>query len=143
MLGLEVHAPFNGIFKLLTALLKQLDRLGILNSAEIAADNVLKAREQRLVNTLVKEFKLCAAVLHQVTDNILQHILCKLHIVLEVGKRYLGLHHPKLSGMARSIRLFRTEGRSEGIDVRIRHSIGLGAELTGNGEVCRLTEKVL
>ena len=53
VLGLEVHAPFNGIFKLFAPLfLQQLHRLGILNSAEIGMhDNVLKVAQSSVLST--------------------------------------------------------------------------------------------
>jgi hypothetical protein len=78
-----------------------------------------------------------------VIDDILYHIPRKLHIVVKVGKCYFGLYHPELCCVTGGIGVLCTEGRTKGVDITKRHSIGFTLKLTGNGEVCTLTEEVL
>ena len=143
MLGLEVDAPGDRVVKLIAALLEQADRLGVGHSAEVVVHKVLQSLEQRVVEELVEEGKLLLAGCHDVADDVLDHRLGDLHVILEVGKRHLGLHHPELGGVTLRVGALGAEGRTEGVDIAEREGKALGVELTRDGQAGRLAEEVL
>ena len=143
VLGLKVNAPLNGIIELHAALLKEFDGIGIGDTSEIVVNEVLKSFDKTLVDELVEEFELCGALLHNELDDILDHRLGGVHIVVKIGERHLGLDHPELSGVALGIGLLCTEGGTEGVNVCKRHREGLNVELTRNGQAGLLAEEIL
>ena len=76
-------------------------------------------------------------------DHILGHGLGGVHIGVQVGKGHLRLDHPELGGVAGRVALLGAEGGSEGVHLAQRHGHGLGLQLTGDGQIDLLLEKVL
>ena len=104
---------------------------------------MLQALDEALVDEGVEEVELVGAVIHDVADDVLEHVLGEVHVVLEIGEGDLGLHHPELGGMALRVGVLSAERRAEGVDVAERHGEVLGLELARNREVGSLAEEVL
>ena len=101
-----------------------------------------QALYEPLVHELIEELHLLGRMLHDIADDVLEHILRQLHIVLEIGKCYLRLDHPELGGMARRIGILRAECRSEGIYITECHAVRLHVELTADRQIDGLSEEV-
>ena len=143
MLGLKIDAPLDGVLELSAAVLEYLDRLGVAHAAEVVADDVMQSLKQALIDKGVEELHLLRAALHGAVDDILDHRLGGVHIIVEVDKGHLRLDHPELGGVALGIGDLGAEGGAEGIDITESHGEVLGIELAGDGQARRLAEEVL
>ena len=143
VLGLKVNAPIYRELEVCLRLFEDLDSLGIGYLCVISITKVGKASKESLVNEAVEELELCLAVIHYVVDDVLDHIPSELHIVIKIRKCDLRLDHPELCRVTCGVGVLCSEGRTEGVDVTERHSVGLALKLTRNGEVCALAEEVL
>ena len=104
---------------------------------------MVQALEQTLVHKLVEHIELVGAGGHNVLEDVLEHGLGVVHVVVEVGEGHLGLDHPKLGGVARGVGVFGAEGGAKGVHVAKGHGKVLGIELAGHGEACMLAKEVL
>ena len=146
VLGLEVDAPLDGVLELGAGglgVLQDLDGVGVGDAREVGAGDVLEALEQALVDELVEHLELVGAAVHDVANDVLEHVLGHVHLALEVAEGHLGLDHPELGGVATGVGVLGTEGRAEGVDVTEAHGEVLALELAGDGEVGGLAEEVL
>ena len=143
MLGLQVDAPFDRIVELLAALFEDVDRLGIADAAEIVRHDVVQPLEQALVDESVEELHLLRAAFEHRVDDVLDHRLGRVHIVIEIGKGHLRLDHPEFGRVALGIGDLGAEGGAEGVDVAEGEGKVLGVELAGDREVRGLAEEVL
>ena len=143
MLGLQVTAPGYLVVKLIVVLFEDPDCFRVGHMAEVGVEHMVEAVQKALVNELVKEVHFLRRILQDITDDVLEHVFSELHVVREIRKAELGLDHPELRRMARSIGQFRTEGRTKSIDVAEGKGIGLDVELAADGQVDGLAEKVL
>ena len=143
MLGLKITAPIDLELKFVVVLLKHFDGIGIGHSAEIGRRNRCQSFNKTLIHELIQELNVLLAVFQNVVDDELDHRLGKFHIVLKIGERNFRLDHPELGGMALGVRLFGTEGRTEGVNLSesLRHNFAL--KLTGNGQKSGFSEEVL
>ena len=130
MLGLKIAAPFNRVFELGTGGFEKFDCLCVGNFFVIAVCKRRKTFKQSLVNKAVEKFKLCRTVFHNVVYNVLYHVPCKRHVVVEIRKSNFGFDHPELSRMARSVGVFGSERRAESVDVAESHGICFALKLT-------------
>jgi len=103
----------------------------------------VKAVQKAFVHKLVEEVHLLRRMLQDKTDDIFKHAFCQTHIVIQVSKGHLWFNHPELRSMAGGIGILGAEGGAEGIYVAESHGIGLGIQLSANGQVGGLAEKVL
>ena len=93
-----------------------LDGFGVRNACKLLRRNSSQAlAEIVLGDILLEEFEILIAVLENVIDAVLQVGFGAIHVVVQVGKRHLGLNHPELSQMARGVAIFSTEGRAKSI----------------------------
>ena len=143
VLGLQVAPPVHGILEFLTAFLQNLDRVGVLDLFEFQLEHLVEPIQKVLIHKLIQELDVLRATLQGVAHAEFQKVLDERHIVLEVGKGDLGLDHPELGGVTAGIAVLGAEGGTEGIDVAERHAEGLDVQLSADGEICLLTEKVL
>ena len=143
VLGLQIAAPKDLVVELVIVRFEQLDSLGIRHMAEIGGHDVVQAVDEALIDKLVEERHLLRCMLEHIGDDELDHILGKLHVVGEVGKRDLRLDHPELCCVAGGVGVFGAEGRTEGIDIAERLCKRLAVELAGDGQVRLLAEEVL
>jgi len=144
MLALEVHAPVDVIvLKLGVRLLQDLNRFRILHAPEFAVAHMVQALQQVLVDEFIEELHLFRAVVHDVVDAVLDHVLDQLHVIVEIRKRDLRLDHPEFGGVGRRVGVLGAEGRSERVDVAERQRKGLRLQLAGDGQRSVLAEKVL
>ena len=115
----EVVAPLTWELKLLATLdglLKNADALSVRQMNKRRVEHALQALNQTLVDHLVKELEVVLAVVKSPTDAILDEIFLQLHQSVEVQERNLGLYHPELSEVSRSVRVLGTECRTESVD---------------------------
>ena len=143
VLGLQVAAPVDGVLKLVVVLFQQGDGVGVGDAAKFVVQDVVQPVKQSLVNEFVEEVHFLGSVLQNVGDDILDHGLGQLHIILQVSKGDFRLDHPEFGGMAGGVGVFSPEGGAEGINVAEGHGEGLTVELAGNGQVGGLAEEVL
>ena len=80
---------------------------------------------------------------HNVFDDVLDHGLHEIHVVVEIGKRNLRLDHPELCRVTLCVGALCAERGAERIDLTERHSHALRLKLAGNGEGCLLAEEIL
>ncbi len=93
-----------------------------------------EALDEALVDKLVEHSEFIGAAVHDVADDVLEHVLGEVHIVGQVGKGDLGLDNPELGRVARGVGVLGAEGRAEGVHVAKGHGEVLGVELAGHGE---------
>ena len=117
MLGLEIASPGYFIFEFVVVLFQKFNCFGVGDMAEIRAGHMVQAFQQALVNEGIKEVHFFRRMLQNIADNIFQHCFRQIHIVLQICESHLRLDHPEFSRMAGGIGIFRTESRSEGVDV--------------------------
>ena len=106
MLGLQVDAPAHGVVERVACgdgLLQDLDGLGVGHAGEVGVRHVSQALDKALVHELVEHGELVGAAVHNVANNVLEHVLGEVHVVGEVGEGDLGLDHPELGRVARGI----------------------------------------
>ena len=104
---------------------------------------MLQSLQKSLIHELIEEGHLIRRILHNIADNVLQHCLGKLHVVLKICKADFRLNHPELSGMARRVGVLCTECRSERIHIAECKGIGLNVQLSGNRQIGGLSEEIL
>ena len=75
VLGLQVGAPVDRVFKLLAAVLKNFNGIGVTYSCEIAGCHMIQPGEQFPINEFVEEFQFVFAFDQQVADYAFQHSL--------------------------------------------------------------------
>ena len=143
MLGLKVNAPLNRVVKFFAAVFQKLDCLGICHMTELIVKNVVQPVDKSLVNKVIEERHFLRRIVKHVANYKFQHILRKAHIVIQVGKRNLRLNHPELCRVARCVRVFGSEGRTEGINIAKRHSERLALQLSAYRERGFSAEEVL
>ena len=143
MLGLKVDAPFYREIKLLPALLQNFHRLGIADSSKLVGDHVVQPVKQALIHKGVEKFHLLGALFQHGVDDILDHGLCHVHIVVQIGKSHFRLDHPELRRVALGIGDLGTESGAEGVHIAEGHGKVFAVELTGDSETGGLAEKVL
>ena len=89
----------------------------------MAVQNIVQPVQQTLVEVLIEESHFLGSVFQNVGDDILNHVLCQTHIVLQIGKGDFRLDHPELGGVAGGVGVFGTEGGAEGVDVAEGHHL--------------------
>ena len=143
MLGLEVAAPGDLIFKVVVVLFKELYGIRIGNADKIGICHVLQTLFETLIDKLVEEVDVLWAARHNVFDDVLDHGLHEIHVVVEISKRDLRLDHPELCRMTLRVGALCAERGTERIDLTERHGHALRPKLAGNGEGRLLAEEIL
>ena len=145
VLSLQVDAPLDRVLEGAPGRLgrtQDVDGLGVGDAREVGGRHMVQPLQQPLVDELVQHGQLVGAAFHHVADDVLEHALGQLHIVLKVGEGNLGLHHPELGGMARRVGILRAERGAERVHVPEGHGEVLGVQLAGHGERGGLAEEV-
>ena len=117
MLGLQIASPVYFVIEFVVVFLQKLDSLGVGYTAELRIYDMVQTLDQSLVHETVEELHFFRCMLHNVADDIFQHCLSKLHIVLQISESDFRLDHPELCCMAGGVGIFCTEGRSKGVDI--------------------------
>ena len=143
MLGLQVAAPLHLVVELVVVLAEDLHSLGIGDAAEVGVGHVAQTFHQTLVHEGVEECHLIGALVHDVVDDILDHVLGQVHVVFQIGESDLGLDHPELGGVALGVGVLGAEGGAEGVHTAEGHGEVLAVELAGHGQAGLLAEEVL
>ena len=124
-------------------LFKKLYGICICDAGEIRIHNVCETLDKTLVHELVEECHLFGSILKNILDDELDHVFLTGDNVIEICKCHLRLDHPELCGMALSVGILGTEGRSEGINVSESLCKGLAVKLSRNGKRSLLAEEIL
>ena len=103
---------------------------------------MLERREHGVVDALVEELEIGAAVLEDVLDDVLQELLGERHVVGEIAEGHLRLDHPELGEVARRVGVLGAERGAERVDVAEREREDLAFQLPAHREVGRLAEEV-
>ena len=143
VLGLEVAAPLHLIVKLVVVLLENLHGLGVAHPAEVGGGHMLQPLLQALIHEGVEEVHLIGALVHDIADDILEHILRQIHVVVQIGEGDLRLDHPKFRSVALGVGVLRPEGGAEGVNTAEGHGEVLAVELAGDGQIGLFAEEVL
>ena len=72
-----------------------------------------------------------------------EHSLLEIHVVGEIRKGDLWLHHPEFRRMAGGIGVLRPEGGAKGVDLAKGKGHALPLQLAGDGQIGRLPEEIL
>ena len=143
VLGLHVTAPVGLVLELVAALFQDVDRLGVGAAHEVRVAHGAQALDQALVHEAVQELHLVRALGEYRVDDVLNHVLLKVHVLLQGGESHFGLDHPELGRVALGVGALGAEGRAEGVHVAEGERQRLGVELTGHGQGHGLAEEVL
>ena len=119
-----------------------LDGLGVGHVLEARCRHVLERGEHGVVDALVEELEIGAAVLEHVLDDVLQKVFGERHVAGEIAEGHLRLDHPELGQVARRVGVLGAERGAEGVDVAEREGEDLAFELPADGEVGGLAEEV-
>ena len=134
MLGLQIDTPFHRVVKLLTAVLQHSDGIGVVDLGKVGADKLLKAGDGLFIDVLGKKLQIITAFIQHGAEHILEHLFGQLGIGFQIVERDFRFDHPELGQVTAGVGVFGTEGWPEGINLGEGTGIGLGVELTGNGE---------
>ena len=142
MFRLQIRAPEYGILEFVFMLFEQFYRLGISYRCKIAFYNTLQSLDKSFIHKVVEKSHFIGTFFKHVFYNVFDHIASEIHIVLQIRKRDFRLNHPKFGSVAVGITLFRSESRSESIDVTKRKRKTLCVKLTADGQTGGFAEKV-
>ena len=147
VLTAHVDAPvrlFVELFHFLLAqvLFQDLNRLRVSETHHGRIQEVVKAVLECGVDPLVEEIDVVSVVLHHVTQTVLNIILSTVHDVGQFSKSQLGLNHPELSQMTRSVALLSTECRSKRVHVAHAARICFNIDLSTHSQESRLLKEV-
>ena len=143
MLCLKVAAPEYLVVKFVIVLFQKLDRLCIGYMSELRIDHMVQAVQKSFIYKGIKEIHLLRSVLQHIADHIFQHILSKIHVIIQVCKRTLRLDHPEFSRMTGGVGVFCSESRSKSINVAECLSIGFTVQLSAYCKVCLFSKEIL
>ena len=104
---------------------------------------MLQPLHKALIYKLIEKLHFFRCMVKNILDHIFQHILCHLHIILEIGKGHLRLKHPELSRMSCGVGILCPEGRSESVNISKCLGKGLTVQLSTHGQIGWFPEKVL
>ena len=141
--GLQIAAPEHGVLELLAALCEDIHSLGVADAGKVGVAHALQAGDEALVHEVVQELQFRLRLFQHGGEDVLDHLLLQVHVLLEGGEGDLRLDHPELCGVAGGVGLLSPEGGTEGVDVAEGHGEGLAVELAGDGEVGGLVEEIL
>ena len=142
MLCLQVDTPLNRILEFFAGFLQQFHRLRVSHSAKIGVHNIVQAFKQSFFHELVEKLHLFRCMLQNIVDDVFDHSLCQLHVILEVCKSDFRLNHPELRRMSCSIGVLGSESRPEGVHVSKRQGKSLRFQLSAYGQASFLAEEV-
>ena len=125
MLGLQIASPGYFIIKFIVILFQNLHSLCIGHMSELRVQYMVQTVQKTLVHEGIKEVHLFRSILQYIADDIFEHGLCHLHVVIKICECHLRLDHPELCCMTGGVGILCTEGRSEGIDITECLCIGL------------------
>ena len=127
----------------LDCLLKNVDSLGVWQANESFLQHTFKTLDETLVNHLVQELKVIAAVVKCPAYAILYEVFLQVHQFFLIDECNLWFHHPELCKVTRSVTVLGTERRTEGVDCSQRSSAEFTLQLSTNGKRCLLSEEVI
>src|SRR5215813_4217985 len=82
-------------------------------------------------------------MLHNMGNQAFDKRFAQVHVVFEISERHLRLDHPELRRVPRCVRIFCAECGAEGVYLAQRTGKQLGLQLSRNGEIGFLSEKVV
>ena len=99
--------------------------------------------QQSFIHEGVEEIHLLRSVLKHITDNVFDHGLSQFHIVFQIRESAFRLDHPEFRSMTGRVGIFRTEGRTEGVDVAESLGKGFAVQLAAHRKIGRFPEEIL
>ena len=93
--------------------------------SELRVQHMIQTVKKALVYEGIEEIHLLRSILQHIADDIFEHRLSHLHIVVKICECHLRLDHPKFCCMTSSVGILCTEGRSKCINVAECLCIGL------------------
>ena len=111
--------------------------------AEFRIQHMVQTVQKSLVHEGVEEIHLLGSILQHILNDIFQHGLRKIHVVVQIRESTLRLNHPELRRVTGGIGILRAEGRPEGIDIAEGLGICLAVELSAYRQVRLLAEEIL
>ena len=143
VLGLQIATPIGLVLKLMAAFLKDFHGLGVAHAAKVGVAHGGQAVDQALLDKAVQELHLFGRFSQHRVDDVLDHILLKIHVLLERREGDFRLDHPEFGGVALRIAALSAEGRAEGVHLVEGQRQRLGVQLAGHGERNGLAEEIL
>ena len=92
---------------------------------------------------LVEELEIVTAVVKRVLHQMLDEVLCQVHIIIDVVECHLRLHHPELCKVSRGVGILRTESRSESVNLTQSGGAEFALELAAHCEAGLFSEEIL
>ena len=144
--GSQVAAPVYGelkLFALGNGFFEQTNTFCVRQTHEFGVDHGVQAIEQGFVDHIIEEFEVLSAVFECPTYAVLDEVFFEIHQLREVHKGNFRLNHPELRKVARGVRVFGAEGRTEGVDRTECCGTEFAFELSRYGQARALTEEVV
>ena len=126
-----------------SGLFQNLDSFRIRQTDEIVFQHSLQTFDQTLIEHIVQEFDIIHTVVQSPLYTILDELFRQLHIVQDIIESHFRLDHPELGQVARRIGVFRTESRTECINLSQSRSRQFTFQLSGNGQARLFTEEIV
>lgn len=95
------------------------------------------------VRVVFKKLQVIGARVEGKLDTVLEIILGKVNVHVQIGKGNLGFNHPKLGQVATGVAVFGTKGRTKRVDIRQGTRVGLHVQLPRDSQVGTARKKVL
>ena len=143
MLCLKVASPEYFVIEFVIVFLQKFNCFCISHMTKLRIHYMVQAIQKSFVDKGIEEVHLLRSILQHITDHVFQHVLCKIHIVIQIGKCTFRLDHPELSSMTRCIGVLRTESRSECINITECLCISLTVQLTTYCKISLFAEEIL
>ena len=146
MLAGQVTTPVNREFKLVSfsnGLFQDLNTFGIRQTDKFRVYNLLQTFYQAFVHHLVQELQVIGTIVKRPFHTELNEFFFQIHQLGQISKGNFWLYHPELSQMARSIRVFCTESRTECINRSQCRCSKFTLQLTRNSQTGLLAEEVI
>ena len=146
VLGGQIDTPVNRELELVAGgdgVFQYLDTVRVGKAHEAALEDTLEARDELLVEHVVEELDVVEAVIQSPLDAVLDELLGKLHVIIDVVEGNFRLDHPEFRQVARRVGVLRAEGRAKRVDGAESRGSQFALQLAGDGEACLLAEEVV
>ncbi len=142
MFGLQVNPPFHRVTKVSIAFLQDFNGIRVGQAPEFRMDYIVQAIHDGPVHKSIEELHLFRRIFQHILKDVFDHILRQIHDIVQIRKGDLRFDHPELRRMSRGIGVFRTKGRSKGIDIAECHGISFSRKLSTHRQISLPSEEV-
>ena len=122
---------------------QDLDTFCIRQTNESFFQYALQTLYQALIEHIIQELHIVIAIIQCPPNTVFNEIFSQIHVVDDIIESNFRLNHPELCQVTRSIRIFSTESRTEGINSAQCRGSQLTFQLTGNSQTCLFAKEII